>query len=219
MDPVSDMFLAKFTMDGTLEWVTGAEGQWVEPHAVGAQPDGGAVLVGAFHFDAIFGVGEAMESSVSAIGGTDAFIARYGPDGALQWVSHAGGSSVYGPLTAANDVAVRSDGSTVVVGQFPVTASFGSGDPTSTTLTAAGGMDMFVAMYDPDGALVWARREGGTAQDFLNAVALTEDEMAYATGVFTDAATFNMGDPNQVEITSFGSWDMALMRLGLSETD
>ena len=54
-----------------------------------------------------------------------------------------------------------SDGSSLVTGMFGGTATFGPGEPEETTLTPAGGANIFVARYNPDGTLAWAKRAGG----------------------------------------------------------
>jgi hypothetical protein len=210
----SGMFLASCATDGGLDWVTQIDGDWVEPHALAARPDGGAVLSGTFHFDATFGPGETTETSLSALGDTAAFVADYAADGSFQWVTQAGGESAYGPMAGAEGVAFTSDGSTVAVGRFAATASFGSGEPTMTTSTGDG-LELFVALYDPLGALVWARREGGAGWDGADGVAMAADDAIFAVGTVSGAATYGVGDPGETDLTSWGLDDALVMRLAL----
>ncbi|MCX6647487.1 MAG: PKD domain-containing protein, partial [bacterium] len=76
--------------------------------------------------------------------------------GNLIWVKRAGGTSTdqgYGITTL-------SDNSTVVTGWFEGSATFGPGEPNQTVLTSAGTMgyeDIFIARYNPDGTLAWAK--------------------------------------------------------------
>ena len=78
--------------------------------------------------------------------------------GALVWAKRAGGTSSDGGRGIATDGA----GNSYVSGRFSGTATFGLGEANQTTLTSAGGPDIFVAKYDPSGALIWAKRAGGT---------------------------------------------------------
>ncbi len=49
-----------------------------------------------------------------------------------------------------------------MTGFFAGTATFGPGEANETMLMSAGSDDVFVAKYDSTGALVWAKRAGGT---------------------------------------------------------
>ena len=51
-------------------------------------------------------------------------------------------------------------------------------------MTNAGGAEVFVAKYNFAGTVVWAKRAGGTADDFGNAVALDAAGNTYITGYF-----------------------------------
>ena len=61
-------------------------------------------------------------------------------------------------------IATDGAGNSYVTGNFEDTATFGAGEPNETTLTSAGSSDILVAKYDPSGALVWAKRAGGTGR-------------------------------------------------------
>jgi hypothetical protein len=69
-----------------------------------------------------------------------------------------------------NGAATDTLGNVYVAGKFTGGATFGT-----TNLVDAGSGDVFVAKYDPEGNLLWAKRAGGTAVD-------------EATGIATDAA-------------------------------
>lgn len=64
------------------------------------------------------------------------------------------------------DTAVDSSGNSYVTGRFSGVAIFGSGEANQTTVTSAGLGDIFIAKYDASGALLWAKREGGTEYDW-----------------------------------------------------
>jgi hypothetical protein len=69
----------------------------------------------------------------------------------------------------AHAMAAMDDGGTVVVGEFIGSAVFGAGETGETTLMGDGSGELFLARYDSDGSLVWARQAGGSG---LAAVAL-----------------------------------------------
>jgi hypothetical protein len=101
-------------------------------------------------------------------------------------------------------VAALSDGSAVVTGRFRDSATFGPGEPGQTNLASAGGNEIFVAKYKPDGALAWARRAGGTDADLGWGVAVLSDGSAVVTGSFSGIATFGPGEPGETKLTPPG---------------
>ncbi|MDO7873373.1 FG-GAP-like repeat-containing protein [Hymenobacter sp. ASUV-10] len=76
------------------------------------------------------------------------------------------------------------DGTLYVTGNFTDQVQFGS-----TLLTSAGGLDVFVAKYDPATATwLWAVRGGGTADDYGRGLAANANGV-YVTGSFTNNST------------------------------
>ena len=85
----------------------------------------------------------------------------------------------------ARGVSVLADGSSIVTGEFGGTVTFGS-----TTLTSAGGYDVFVAKLDPSGNYEWATPAGGTGYEFGNSISVLADGSSIVTGRFEGTATF-----------------------------
>ena len=77
----------------------------------------------------------------------------------LLWAKSAEGTSADKGL----GIAAFPNGSSVVTGRFRTSATFGAGEPNESTLTSAGSLDIFVARYNADGSLAWARSAGVTA--------------------------------------------------------
>ncbi|MEA3274538.1 MAG: hypothetical protein U9Q81_04430 [Pseudomonadota bacterium] len=128
----------------------------------------------------------------------------------LLWAKSAGGMDSDG----GRAVTVDADGNGLVSGFFRGSATFGSGEPNETTLDAAGGDDIFVAKYTPDGMLLWARQAGGTG-DFGasgRGIAADEDGNSLVTGDFWGTATFGSGEPNETVLESAGSDDIFLAK-------
>ena len=143
-----------------LVWAKGAGGvDWDYGSGIAALSDGSALVTGGFGGSATFGSGEAEETTLISAGGEDIFIARYNPDGTLAWAKRAGGREEQGDQ--GNDIATFADGSALVTGCFWGSATFGSGEAGETTLTAADAYQIFIALYNSDGTLAWAKRAGG----------------------------------------------------------
>jgi hypothetical protein len=100
-----------------------------------------------------------------------------------QWAKSAGGTSV----EQANAVATDINGNVYVAGLFNSDSiTFGA-----TTLINAGGDDLFLAKYDSNGTVLWAKRAGGTNVDHASCVATDVQGNVYIAGYFnSDSITF-----------------------------
>ncbi len=119
-------------------------------------------------------------------------------DQKLRWVQQAGGSD----SDSSGGIAAAPDGSFVVAGGFYDRAVFGTADGNRITLGSGGGQDIFIARYNPEGGLVWARRAGGGNNDSAWDVALQPDGTVLASGVFMGEAVFGPGEPNETTVTA-----------------
>jgi len=128
--------------------------------------------------------------------------------GTLMWSGDAGGLSD----DVGYAVTALSDDSTVVTGLFTGTATFGEGEPNQTVLSSAGSTDIFLARYNPDGTLAWAKRAGGNFGDAGRAVAALPDDSIAVTGRFSHQAHFGQGEPNYTWLTSAGQDDIFIAR-------
>lgn len=151
----SDAFVARFDGSGALSWARRAGSATNDAggvtlgdraYGVAATADGGAVVVGHFLGSAVFGAGEAGQTTLTSAGQQDAFVAWYGADGALARARRAGGAS----RDRAGAVATTATGAAVVFGvvdgSAPGGAVFGPGEPGQTTVTSIASTS-FLAAY------------------------------------------------------------------------
>ena len=204
-----DIFIARYNPDGTLAWAKSAGGfGWDESWGITAISDNSTVVTGNFRSGAIFGQSEPNETALYSAGYDDIFIARYNADGTLAWAKSAGGASIDEGL----GITTLSDNSTVVTGSFYDTATFGPLEPNQTVLTASG-EDIFIARYNPNGTLAWAKRAGGTGSEEGIGIATLSDNSTVVTGNFLGSvSTFGQGEMNETVLTSAGSWDIFIAR-------
>jgi uncharacterized delta-60 repeat protein len=207
-----DIFIARYNPDGTLVWSKRAGGASTADRGNGITTlsDNSTVVTGNFSGLATFGPGEPNETVLTSAGIDDIFIAHYNPDGSLAWAKSAGGASAsaggYGITTLSNN-------STVVTGRFSESVTFGPGEPNQTDLTSAGDFDIFIARYNPDGTLAWAKRaEGASGNDVGNGITTLSDNSTVVTGMFSVSATFGQGEPNETVLTSAGNDDIFIVR-------
>ena len=211
----SDIFIARYNPDGTLAWAKRAGGT---SHEIGfgitTLSDNSIVATGCFREIATFGPGETNQTVLHSVDVEDIFIARYNPDGTLAWAKSAGGPNRdYG-----SGITTLSDNAIVVTGYFYSTATFGPGETNQTILTSAGDYDIFIARYNPDGTLSWAKRAGGSNDDRGEGITTLSDDSTIVTGYFNGSANFGQSEPNQTVLTSFGGQEMFVARYDLDGT-
>jgi hypothetical protein len=139
----SDVFFARYSLDGVLNWARTAGGAGLDlAQGAALLTSGEAVIVGHFSGTAVFGKGEPNETTLVSSGDDDVFISKHRPDGTLAWVVQAGGEwSDRGYSVAAVDRFLY------VTGYFESTAVFGKGEPNEIALASAGSYDIFLAKY------------------------------------------------------------------------
>ncbi|NOZ61986.1 MAG: T9SS type A sorting domain-containing protein [Calditrichaeota bacterium] len=200
-----DIFVAKYDGSGTLLWAKSAGGTSNDDgHSIASDGAGNSFVTGYFQGTATFGAGEANETTLTSAGGYDIFVAKYDGSGTLLWAMRAGGTSgAYG-----YGISCDGAGNSLITGYFKNTATFGAGESNETTLTSAGSDDIFVAKYDGNGALLWAKRAGGTDYDDGLGIATDGSGNSLVTGMFNGTATFGAGESNETTLTSAGSDDI-----------
>ncbi len=150
---------------------------------------GSIITTGSFVDSATIG-----DSAFTSLGGPDGFLAKYDSDGGFLWAKQLGSSGSVLP----NGVTTDGFDNIIVVGDFRETIDLGD-----TTLTSAGDFDVFLAKYDKEGTLLWARRMGGTAGgDNGLEVAADDAGNVAVTGLYWISAAFG---------------DTTLTSVGLSE--
>ena len=160
---------------------------YAEGYAVTRLSDDSTVVTGYFKGHATLAKGEANETKLTTYD-KDILIARYNSDGTLAWVKQAG--SPYDDI--GYGITALSSDSTVVTGSFDDSAVFGKGEANETTLKAdaMGYTDMFVARYNANGTLAWAKSAGGPGHDVGSAVSKLTDDSVVVSGWFEDSAKF-----------------------------
>ncbi|MBI4946243.1 MAG: SBBP repeat-containing protein [Bacteroidetes bacterium] len=91
------------------------------------------------------------------------------------WTKTAGGPSV----DKITGLAYDQTGNIFLTGYFDSTIVFDS-----TRLVSAGGTDVFVAKFDADGVLLWAKQVGGQNDDYSSGISTDITGNCYVTGFF-----------------------------------
>ena len=177
-----DVFVAQVGPDGKFRWAVSAGGDKDDyGNGIAVDSAGNSTITGIFVGTAVFGAATLTSSSSYF----DIFVAQVSPDGKLQWAASAGGPK----MDFGNDVVTDSGGNIYVTGEYAGEAAFGS-----TTLTARGSHDIFVAKVSPAGKsrgrFDWAISAGETQHDYGKGIAVDSGGNLYITGEFSSSAVF-----------------------------
>ena len=186
----NDLFVARYSTDGQLVWVTQTGGAGDDQTWDLGVDDTGEVVVA---------VETTGDLGAPSAGGLDAGVVRYSNTGARLWARQFG--------TAADDfghtVAVALDGTAYLVGY---TTGMLAGTP------SAGGLDMFVARFEVDGSRTWLRQRVSPVDDREQDVQLDPSGDIWISGSTTDAldGQTNRGgaDVFAMRFDAAGTWRM-----------
>jgi hypothetical protein len=159
----------------------GAEGA-DQISAVVVDPAGNAYVTGTFSASVDFDPGTAL-NVLTSLGGTDVFLAKYSPNGALIWVDRVGGTGA----EIVNSLVRDGAGNLYLAGGFEGNVDFDPG-PGLQVLNSSGATDGYVAKFTGDGTIQWARRFGGPAADEVRDLGVDGAGNVYAAGVFLTQA-------------------------------
>jgi hypothetical protein len=192
----NDVFLAKLDTDGDHVWSNRyGSGNDQEGSAVVIDGTGDVIAAGGFESTINFG-----GSTLTSSGGRDVFLAKFTSGGAHEW------SQRFGTTLEQTSAAIAVDNSDNIglTGAFASTIDFGGG-----TLTNNGGLDIFVARFNPDGDHMWSAAFGGTTDQLPEAIAIDDNARIALAGSFFSTVDFGGGN-----LTSAGGTDIFLAQLG-----
>ncbi len=198
----NDMFIAKYDPSGTVLWAKSAGGGNIDGGSdISTDASGNVFVTGGFQSSPItFGLTTLTNTNV---GSDDMFIVKYDPAGNVLWAKNAVGAiHEYG-----YGISTDTSGNVFVTGAFqssPIT--FGS-----ITLSSAGSNDIFIAKYDPAGAVLWAKSAGGTNADNGYGTSTDASGNAFVTGYFW-SSSITCGSTTLTN-ASAGTTDMFIAKL------
>jgi hypothetical protein len=190
-----DIFIAKYTNNGTLTWVRKAGGSGNDFSTdIALDKDGNAYITGDYNAGAVFGTKTILNK-----GGTDIFVVKYTSTGDYEWVKACGGTG--GDLS--NSIAIDINGAVYITGNFETNAVFGN-----TTLNSKGGSDIFVAKYDStNDSWPWVINAGGINNDLSLSIAIDAQGNILVGGGFQDYGYFG-----NFVLKSAGQFDIFLAK-------
>ncbi|NNE34887.1 MAG: T9SS type A sorting domain-containing protein, partial [Rhodothermales bacterium] len=199
-----DLFVAKYSQTGALNWVIRDGGGGVEQaFGVAIDSDGFIVVGGLFADSSVFGRGQTNETLLVESPNADhnGFVARYSPAGSLEWVKWAGNNQ-------AREVAVDPSNNVYVTGFYADSATFGAGEPNEMTLLGdETSNDGFLAKFSSTGSFRWATAISGPGFDAAHSLSTDALGNIYVAGHFEEGAIIGAGDQTETTLSSDGETD------------
>jgi hypothetical protein len=180
-----DLFVTKYDAGGNVLWAksAGNTSQMDNVNSVAVDASGNAFVAGVFYNKTITFNTVTLTNSYTTMASPDIFLVKYDASGIVQWAKSAVGTND----DRANSVAVDSSGNIFLAGWFASpTLSFGS--ITLTNSNTAATADIYLAKYDENGNVIWAKSAGGTKGDGATSVAADASGNTYITGTFASPA-------------------------------
>jgi hypothetical protein len=174
--------IAKYSSSGNLTWVRSIGGCCDTTRAYGPSTDefGNVYFTGYFKDQVKFG-----SITLNGSGNTDAFIAKYDPNGNALWAKkYAGIYEDFGNGSAVD----QSRQLVYFTGMFDYRADFDT-----INVYSAGNRDVWIAAVDYSGDIQWLKTAGGSGRDAGYALAVDTSGNIYCTGFSNDTAYFGSG--------------------------
>ena len=196
----SDFFLASLDTDGSEAFWVSTTGTPDYDHAMSISVDANGFL----NVLGVIGQG-VMELPDSPItwnndtGANDTFVISYDVNGDWYFASFIGG----GDRAIGNDIATLDDGDFFVAGTFSDSVLFPGGDTQDDiVLITDAGAEGFLAKYEIDGDILWARQFGkGPAVD-ANKITVDPDGNVFVLGSFREFIIFEADEDNEVSLVT-----------------
>ena len=194
----SDLFIVKYDTNGNVLWAKSAQGA-ISRCSITVDLSGNAFVTGTFRSPTLV-IGS---TTLTNSGNSRIFLAKYDTNGNVLWAKSAGGTNFDYSYSVSADIS----GNAFIVGGFnSPTIIFGS-----TTLINAGIDDVFLAKYDPNGNVIWAKSAGGSGGEQGFSLSADVSGNIFITGYF-GSPTITFGSITLTNAVSWGEFDVFLAK-------
>jgi hypothetical protein len=196
---LSDVYLAKYDINGNVQWVTRTGGwKYDYPASIAVDNFGNTYVVGTFSDTTVI-----AGDTLVAVGSADVFVFKADASGNILW-GKKGGTSNYDTPTG---ITCDNSGHVWITGYLKGSATFGAATFSSTSAVE----DAFIVKYDTSGIALWGFSEGGSSQDYGQSIVCDQNENIFVTGYFGGTVNFGVAS-----LTSVGSRDIFVAKYNAS---
>lgn len=201
---LEDAFLARFDRSGLRQWGTYFGGSSID-HGASCAVAGDASVYLSGTTGSPDNIATAGAHQESPPGDWETYLAKFSPDGALQWGTYFGGSqSEHGGICV-----VGAEGEVFLAGN---TQSFEDiATPGAHQVANAGMTDVFLARFDSTGQLVWGTYFGGEGGESAASVAASPDGSIYVAGWTTSSGGVATAGAHKEVFTALAPYSNAFL--------
>jgi len=208
--------LGNITHSQTWQWAKSAHGAFDDwGSSIAVDTWGNTFVAGRFTSVSVsFGTTTLTNTDTTNTGNTgmsvDIFLTKYDASGNFLWAKSVRGTDNMDERVFS--VAIDASGNAYMAGMYSSpTLSFDS-----ITLTNAGVENIFLAKYDANGNVIWAKSYGGSYHDWAYYVAVDVSGNIYMTGVF-QSPTINFDTITLTNLDNTGNYtDMFLVKFDVN---
>jgi len=204
-----DIFVLKLNSSGEYVWAKKVGGTGNDHGgSIVLDGDNNVYVAGYFLSTVDFDPGAGTANLISA-GGNDIFVLKLNSSGEYLWAKGMGS-------TGSDYVAsIYIDGDDIyATGGFVGTVDFDPGAGTAN-LISSGLTDAFILRLNSSGEYVWAKKAGGTGEDYGYSIASYGTDAVYLAGSFSGTADFDPG-AGTANLISAGGNDIFVLKLNSS---
>lgn len=203
----NDIFIAKLNPLGELIWVKQFKGNQND-YVFDIEIDDSNYVYTTGKFEGTVDFDPSNNSyKLTSSGLFDAFITKMDSNGNLVWAKKFGGSGD----EQGSSIAVDEYGSVYINGDFNATVDFNPGSGI-LNLSPSGGTDIFISKLSYNGSFIWAKKMGGSTDDYGFAIAVY-DSALYTTGHYNGTVDFN---PNAGVNNLYGDYNVFVSKINYS---
>lgn len=179
----ADLFLTKYDNTGNVLWTRSAVGNsssFEESWAVAVDENNNVVITGVFSGTNLTFGGTTLSCPNN---GKNIFIVKYDSQGNLMWAKSVDFTSTIW----MTDITTDNNGNIFITGQYSSATNgitFGS-----ITLNAPSNGNPFVAKYDPNGNVVWAKAATSTSGNWSEGIAVDGSGNVFITGGYISSSS------------------------------
>lgn len=182
----SDIFIAKFALDGTFQEANVFGGTGYEHvNSIRVSPNGNMILTGDFGNTCNFSI-DGGTNELTTHGSTDAFVVSYNSDKSINWIKQLGGSNedhgIAININNTDEILIAMSGRNTVSSDLFLTP----------IVTNANSRDIFISKLSEDGTVLWNYMVNSVGYDQINQVFFDDFGSHYIAGQFGGEVNFNL---------------------------